>query len=315
MYIVAPYDCKDLLGEESTNNVAETISESNLVNFTSWRPTYTQALPERVTLFRTAALAKRSYNFLLTCLADETSDNWSAAFRETQTSLKSFGLLLRVDDDYVFDTSFSSTRDGCVFKQSIDGHLESIFTRSARNRYEGPKILRRKIYRNLNNPQMHFILVSLTIWEDVHVEYDCLSPITHFFTQHDWRPLEDTVNTLRLTLGRYALFFYNEFAPEVIAVLWRPSTFQPKPFTAVNSEYVCPVEFNNWKSDSLAVENVKDFLRELTHATRDIVVDVKLFNSRSSRRRSETPAEAQKRDIAEVGSGSDSEDSSRDLRI
>jgi hypothetical protein len=133
--------------------------------------------------------------------------------------------------------------------------------------------------------------------------------VRQLFTQHDWRPLEDAVNTLRLNLGRYALFFYNEFAPEVIAVLWRPSTFQPKPFSAVNSEYVRPVEIDDWKSDSLAVENIKDFLRELQHDTRDIVVDVKLFDVRSAGRRLESPQKTHKRDIAQVGSQSDGEDS------
>lgn len=110
-------------------------------------------------------------------------------------------------------------------------------------------------------------------------------------------------------MGRYALFFYNEYAPEVIAVLWRPSSFKPKPFSAVNSEYLRPVEFNDWQSDSLAVENIKDFLREIKHYTRDIVVDVKLFGDQYTGLRLERPHLAQKRVIDQVDSNSDNEDS------
>lgn len=168
MYIIAPYDCKDLLNEDPTTSFSENNVPSTIANFASWRPTFTQSMPERVALFRTVALAKRSYDFLLKCLEDASSGNWTAAFKETQTSLKSFSLLLRVDSDFVLDTGFSSTKDGVVLKQSVDGHLESIFTRSARNRYEGPKALRRTMYRNLNSPALHFILVSLIVTCELH---------------------------------------------------------------------------------------------------------------------------------------------------
>jgi hypothetical protein len=171
MYIITPYDCKDLLNEDPTASKSENNVQSTIADFASWRPTYTQPIPERVVLFRTVALAKRSYNFLLNCLADASSGNWTATFRETQTSLKSFSLLLRVDSDFILDAGFSSTKDCVVFRQSVGGHLESIFTRSARNRYEGPKVLRRKIYRNLNSPQMHFILVSLIVGWALHGDY------------------------------------------------------------------------------------------------------------------------------------------------
>jgi hypothetical protein len=86
----------------------------------------------------------------------------------------------------------------------------------------------------------------------------------------------------------------NEFAPEVIAILWRPSTFQPKIFTAINSESVRPVEHKDWKSDSMVVDNVKDFMRELSRATRDIVIDIKVFDDRSKKRETESSREPQK---------------------
>jgi hypothetical protein len=47
-----------------------------------------------------------------------------------------------------------------VLKASNEGNLESIFTRSARNRYQGPKVMRHKVYRNLKNPQTQSIIVS-----------------------------------------------------------------------------------------------------------------------------------------------------------
>ena len=147
------------MNEDPANSVDQS-KQRSIANFASWKPTYTQATPERVTLFRTAALAKRSYSYLLECLTDTVDGKWTAAFRETQTSLKSFALLLRVDSNFVVDTAYSSTREELVFKASSDGHLESMFSRSARNRYEGPKALRRKMYRNLNSAQTQFLLVS-----------------------------------------------------------------------------------------------------------------------------------------------------------
>jgi len=160
MYIVASYDCKDLMNEDPSNSFPDCELKSNVFNFSSWRPTYTQTLPERVTLYRMSALAKRSYIFLVNSLTD-TSSKWTSAFKETPTSLSSFGMLLRVDRDFIADTTYSSSKDELiVFKASNEGNLESIFTRSARNRYQGPKVMRQKVYRNLKNPQTHFILVS-----------------------------------------------------------------------------------------------------------------------------------------------------------
>lgn len=156
MYIVAPYDCKDLLKEDE-----ETETQKNVASFASWRPTFTLSLPERVTVFRAAELAKRSYSFLLDCLTGKAdAKKWTATFKETQASLKSYGILLRVDKDFCVDTTFSSTGDEVVFKSTDDDQLESMYSRSAKSRHDGPKALRRKVYKNLSSAQNQFLLVS-----------------------------------------------------------------------------------------------------------------------------------------------------------
>lgn len=52
-------------------------------------------------------------------------------------------------------------------------------------------------------------------------------------------------------------------------------------------------------------------MREMNQTTRDIVVDVKVFDDRSPKRRLEMPAKARKRNIDDV-SDSGSEDSGSD---
>lgn len=93
---------------------------------------------------------------------------------------------------------------------------------------------------------------------------------------------------LRQKLGNHALFFYNALTPEVIGLVWRPTSFRPKAFSAVSSESVRPISDGNWKSDSMAMDNVKDFLRELHHTTRDLIVDIKILDDRSHKRESTT---------------------------
>lgn len=160
MYIVAPYDCRDLMSEES--NDGEKINKSSPdEGLASWRPAFTQTTPERVTLIRTATLAKRSCDFLLRCLAGSENDKWTAAFRETQASLTSFSLLLRVERNFVVDASYSSTGEQTNFRKSNEGQLETIFSRSMRNQSDGIKALRRKVYRNLNNSEPQVPLVSV----------------------------------------------------------------------------------------------------------------------------------------------------------
>lgn len=80
-----------------------------------------------------------------------------------------------------------------------------------------------------------------------------------------------------------AVFFYNEHSPNVIALLWRPTTFQPQTFSVAHAEYQRPVE-RNFAEDSLVVTNSDDVLREVEHIGRDIVVNMKILDDRSLRK-------------------------------
>jgi hypothetical protein len=123
--------------------------------------------------------------------------------------------------------------------------------------------------------------------------------------------VQDTTDMLRQKFGNQALFFYNELAPEVIALVWRPSSFRPKAFSAVSSESVRPVQDDDWKSDSMAIDNVKDFMRELSQTTKDIVVDVKVLDDRSHKRQTReltTPTNTKKRALSNDISESESDD-------
>jgi U3 small nucleolar RNA-associated protein 22 len=99
--------------------------------------------PERVVVFRTAALAKRSHQYLYDCM--EQDGDWRGAFVESVSALHSFSILLRVDDDYVLDTSLSST--GLSSTQYL-------YHESALARLQGPKALRKRLYKNLNHEQV-----------------------------------------------------------------------------------------------------------------------------------------------------------------
>uniref|UniRef100_A0A803XW07 Nucleolar protein 6 n=1 Tax=Meleagris gallopavo TaxID=9103 RepID=A0A803XW07_MELGA len=65
----------------------------------------------------------------------------------------------------------------------------------------------------------------------------------------DYDPVQCYLQDLREAFGDLALFFYDKHGGEVIAVLWKPSSFQPQPFkvsnmkgrtvTTLNSELVC----------------------------------------------------------------------------
>ena len=103
--------------------------------------------------------------------------------------------------------------------------------------------------------------------------------------QHNFFPVERMVQELRRKFGPLALFFYNDLTPEVVAVLWRPTCFIAQPFGAMNSEFARPVDDDNWKTDSMVLDNMKDLLRELSMYTADIVVGVKLIDDRSVKRK------------------------------
>jgi hypothetical protein len=149
MYLISPNDRLKGADEEVKYGLAESTVKTILPRV--FAPTFSQMQPERVTLSRASALAKRSLDFMKQCLSGKEQD-WTAIFQETTSSLLSYSALLRVDQDFVIDPETSSTV-GDLGMQSSKEHdgIETSYTRSMRNRFLGPKVLRLKNYRNLQN--------------------------------------------------------------------------------------------------------------------------------------------------------------------
>ena len=123
--------------------------------------------------------------------------------------------------------------------------------------FEGPKELRRKLYRNLR------------------MEDDGTNDSSVLL---EWRPVQATVWALRRKLGHWALFFYNHLCPDVIGVVWRPFG-SPRAFSALVSEYMQPAQADDWQSDTMVTLNVSDLLREMGRLTADIVTNVKVLDT------------------------------------
>jgi len=249
MYIVAPYDKQEIDEDDSIDRNAVKSSRQS-----SWQPSTSSS--EWVCLTRTVALATRSHCFMMKRLMSfSKSKDWSAIFHESPSSFQSYSVLLRVDTDFVVDRDASST--GCDLNPSPneDGVLETSFSRSMKARVEGPKGLRRKVYRNIQNSTSN-------------------ETILH------WQPVKSVISSLRVKFGRYAIFFYNEFAPEVIGIVWRPKTFSTMPFSAMTAECVRPLEIDEkkWKNDSLVIRNPADLLREMSEYYQYVVTTVKIID-------------------------------------
>lgn len=304
MYIISPND--RVGGDEAEEAGSKNKTPS------AWTPTFTHHNPEWVVLSRAAALAKRSHDYLMNALSSNDTVDWSVVFHETPSSFKSYSALLRVDADLLVDKECSSTSSDLSIRSNGDGVLESSYTQSMRQRSLGPKALRHKVYRNLANAEeddavlVRFLLLLpiafVTVMTDTHVilNHCCL-------VQYDWRPVEEMVQTLRTKFGSLALFFYNDLYPEVIGMLWRPTSFVPHAFSAMHSEFVLPVERDSWKSDSLVIHNTSDVLREMSQYTNDIIVDVKVIDDPTSKAR--PVARAGKRRAEESDGESSSSDS------
>lgn len=163
MYVISPNDRLRNASEDKEDEIigAEQKSSKSKSVYSVWTPTFTQTHPERVTLSRAAALAKRSFDFMKMCLSGHEKD-WTAIFRETTSSLMSYSALLRVDQDFVLDSETSSTvaNLGMMVSSETQGRIETSYTRSMRARFLGPKQLRMKNYRNLQNGGDHSVLVS-----------------------------------------------------------------------------------------------------------------------------------------------------------
>lgn len=236
MYIVSP-----------TETSASVESMDN-----AYFPYYTEVAPETVILLRAAALARRTFEFLVEALVNFDKNTWSAAFHETAASFRSYSALLRIDLDFCIDPSSASTGSDLGVKADRLGVLVSAYTRSMKQRTEGPKCLQRKAYRNLENHN-----------EDLVLEFN---------------PVDQVVREIRNRLGEYLLVFYNDLCPEVLSILWRRPRLTPHAFSAVASEFVRPIQNSEWRNDTLVTLNVKDLLRAMTQITQGMVVDVKVFD-------------------------------------
>jgi U3 small nucleolar RNA-associated protein 22 len=225
----------------------------------AWKPSV--ASPEWVVVTRAVALAKRSYGYIMQRLVTfDNSSDWSAIFHESPTSFQSYSVLFRVSDDLVIDQEASSTGGDLNPMANEDGILETSYTRSMKARAQGPKGLRRKVYKNLQ--------VSANDPADQDSMLLC------------WQPIESVVSSLRQKFGGYALFFYNELAPEVIGLVWRPSTFKAMPFSAMTAEHAKPQEdrTNEWRNDSFVVRNATDLLREMSEYYQDVITTAKIID-------------------------------------
>ena len=237
---------------------------------------YSQTLPEIVVLTRARALAARTRDFLTKHSQDE--DSWAAAFQETASSFRSYSALLRIDPDLIVDTESSSTGANLLVKEGV-----SSYTRSMQLLRQGPKDLRIKLFRNLL-PDQSVLL--------------------------EWKPVTELVQRLREQMGDLALFFYNQYTPDVIAILWRPQ--EPRPFSARHAQFARPAVKEGWKNDTLTIRNIHDVLRQLRSYTGSMVVDTKAFDTwgqieeyRSEANRSKRKAPGRSRSSSSDDSGSD----------
>ncbi len=89
------------------------------------------------------------------------------------------------------------------------------------------------------------------------------------------------VQKLRLHFGRYAVFFYNEFCPNLIAMLWRPNAFTRQTYSAMHSEFFTPIN-HNWIEDGMVTTNANDVLRAIQCILHNVVVDSKILDYRST---------------------------------
>jgi U3 small nucleolar RNA-associated protein 22 len=271
MYIITPYDRAD----NDEEDPAEQGAVRNAVNTTksvSWIPNTIS--PEQVVLNRAVVLAQRSHVYMMNQLSsfgEDSCSDWCAMFQESPQSFHSYDVLLRVNPDLIVDHGSSSTiqdldpkpMEGGEGGGANDGQdLMSSYTISMVARNEGPKILRKKVYRNL-------VVTSKGEGNDGSSGGTIL-PV--------WDPVRSVVESLRVNFGRYALFFYNDLAPEVIGLVWRPQTFNTSSFSAMTSEYARPVEQNQdyWTNDTLVCRNSTDLLREMSPYFHDVITTVKV---------------------------------------
>jgi U3 small nucleolar RNA-associated protein 22 len=292
-YIIAPYDrCiydtdKDVDNDDGSGTASKPKSCHRI-----WMPTFSAISPESVVSSRIGALAKRTYSYLLhTLLApgdDQNVPKWPCAFQESRDAFCSYSALLRIDPDFILNINASSNAPLSNFLvQTIPLEMhegmalyESSFTRSMCSLANGPKDLRKMLYRNLMVADI----------ENFHETNDKLLT--------EWSPVRAIIQLLRAKLGHLAIIFYNDLCPEVIGVVWRqPTFFQARSFSAMTSEYARPVTNEHWQSDTMVSYNVHDVLRTISLYSRFLVSDMKVFDYGS--RITATPLPPSKKDFLE----------------
>ena len=87
--------------------------------------------------------------------------------------------------------------------------------------------------------------------------------------------MRSLVNSLRSRYNEYAVFFYNEYTPDIIAVIWRPDAFKPQPFSAIVSDFKRPAA-ELWQDDDNVTTNTEDIMAEIIHFARNIVSTFKV---------------------------------------
>jgi hypothetical protein len=161
MYIISPADYDGVEGmigsklsgiEEEAPQALDAEKDSVKV----WAPSVTATHPERVVLARASALAKCSHDHLLSCITrgGGCSNKWTAVFQESSASLTSYSALLRVDQSFVTDNGCSSTDGNFDFRSAAETSASipqacSPFEKSLQKRFDGPKELRKKHFKNL----------------------------------------------------------------------------------------------------------------------------------------------------------------------
>lgn len=284
MYIISPADYdgvedmsgSKLLGEEE--NTPQVPAAENI-----WAPSITANHPESVVLSRASALAKCSHDHLTSCIMrGSKGSSWVAAFQESPASLTSYSALLRVDPSFVTDPGCSSTAsDSTIISPSKDDgsvQIQTPFERSLQKRYAGPKELRKKNFKNLvlekDTLVRSFCVHNFLMLSSLPSNLNIVASL-----QHEWQPVKSLVSTLRARYNEYAVFFYNEFAPDLIAMIWRPAAFVPQPFSAMVSEFKRPVS-DVWKEDTLVITNSDDLMCEIGCASKDIVTTLKVLDDK-----------------------------------
>lgn len=272
MYMIAPYDKVDY--EFETTNQGAVRNAVDLQRTSLWSPNTIS--PELVVLNRVVALAQRSHQYLINQLLSfggSLMTDWCAIFQESPQSFHSYDVLFRINPDLVVDHRSSSTaRDlNPMPKQDetngrTEQELQSCYTQSMVVRNEGPKDLRKKAYRNL---------VATIVKGQGNDGEGTILPA--------WNPVRSVVESLRANFGRYALFFYNDLAPEVIGLVWRPNTFDTSAFSAMTAEYARPVqEQEDWTNDTLVCRSIMDLLRDMSPYFQDVITNVKIVQGHSN---------------------------------